>query len=309
MAVACLGMITCDILAKPIRPDVLDRDKTKVEYIKMNLGGDALNVAVNLHHLGESVSLIGKVGGDFFGRYVIDNVSAQGINTQGILETKAEDTTISIVLTHSDGERSFVYNGGAGESLQEKDIDFDLIKKARMLSIGSAFVLPQLDGLGLRNVMERAKTYGVETIMDCCGDLDQEKFNLLKPSLQYTDIFIPSYHEAKGLTGGNDLNEISAAFLAEGVKLVIIKLGNLGCYICSQEMELTIPSFKVKAIDTTGAGDTFVAGFICAYLKGWPIPDCGKFANAAGALAVQKVGANNGITSFTQVQRIMKGQQ
>lgn len=100
--------------------------------------------------------------------------------------------------------------------------------------------------------------------MDVIGDVDQDLDTLIE-SFEYTNIFIPSYNEAKYITAKTDLKEIAKTLTNYGIKIVIIKLGGSGCYIYSKGEEIRIPSLKVDVVDTTVAGDSFVAGFITAY--------------------------------------------
>jgi sugar/nucleoside kinase (ribokinase family) len=97
-------------------------------------------------------------------------------------------------------------------------------------------------------------------------------------------------------------------FLAEGVKLAVIKLGKNGCFVKSSSGEkYLLPTYTdMKPVDTTGAGDSFVAGFLAGILKGWDLHECGRFANAVGTHCVMKVGASNGIKSLEETLEFMK---
>ena len=168
--------------------------------------------------------------------------------------------------------------------------------------MGSAFGLPGLDGSGLAGVLKHSRESGIKTVLDVTCSPDKNSMEILKPALGYTNIFIPSYNEARGLTGKQSLEEMAGELLKHGVQIVVIKMGKEGCYIQTGNDKMTIPAFKVDAVDTTGAGDSFVAGFIAVYLRGLSLYDCGRFANAAGAMCVREVGATTGIRSMKEIE-------
>jgi sugar/nucleoside kinase (ribokinase family) len=130
---------------------------------------------------------------------------------------------------------------------------------------------------------------------------------LIAPCLPYLDYFIPSLEEAEMISGKSNPEEIADSFLEAGVKTAVIKLGSKGCFIKNKAGDkYFIDSFKgIKAVDTTGAGDSFAAGFITGIVKGWDLYKCGKFANAVGAHCVMKVGATSGIKTIDEIQKFI----
>jgi sugar/nucleoside kinase (ribokinase family) len=130
--------------------------------------------------------------------------------------------------------------------------------------------------------------------------------NKIEGSLCLLDWFMPSYDEAVMLSGKNKPEEISMVFSEKGVKNVVIKLGEKGCYVKPFDGSgFYSPAYKAQTIDTSGAGDAFCAGFITGMIKGWGAPDCARFANAAGAGCVSAIGTTAGIKSFDQIKEIM----
>ena len=123
--------------------------------------------------------------------------------------------------------------------------------------------------------------------------------------------FIPSLEEAVMLSGKEEPEAIADVFLAMGVKIAVIKLGKQGCFIKDLNGEKHwIPTYsKIKAVDTTGAGDSFVAGFLTGLTKGWSLYECGKFANAVGTHCVMATGASTGIKSFEETVEFMKNNE
>lgn len=309
MDVVCLGLAVCDILVKPFTPEKVKKGElTKIDTVDISTGGDAFNQAIDLSKLGINASILAKIGNDKAGDIILNAAQKNNLSTEGLSVSEDCNTTCSVVLIAEDGERSFLYSGGACEKLSIEDIDFELIKKAKVLSIGSALALPGLDGAALTKVLEKAKEFKVTTVLDVKGESCKKNFEKIKGALKYTDFFMPNYQEAQGLTGKSDLDEIADTFFSMGAKTVIVKLGDEGCFVATPDNKTIIPSFKVQAVDTTGAGDSFVAGFVASYVRGYSLLDCIKFANAVGSHCVRKVGATNGIPSFDEIEKFLEEQ-
>lgn len=306
MDVVCLGLIVCDLLVKPITKEMLDGDSTRVEFVKMNSGGDAFNVAVNLSKLGIASGIVGKIGDDPFGRFLLETAAKSKVDCRGLAVAEKSGTSTSLVMIHPDGERSFAYYGGASDQLSEEDVKDELIKDAKILSVGSALALPGLDGAGLGHILARARKLGIKTVVDVTEVKEEACREKIVPLLKNTDIFMPSCHEAKIISGREKPEDMAQVLSEKGAGLVVIKLGDKGCYVSSRQESFFMPAFGVNAVDSTGAGDSFVAGFLAAYSKGKSLRDCSLFANAAGAMCVREVGATAGIKSFEQLMDFIR---
>jgi len=130
----------------------------------------------------------------------------------------------------------------------------------------------------------------------------------LAPCLPFTDFFLPSLSEAQAITGLTDPKDVARSLRDSGVKTVGLKLGCKGCYVLSADGEVTAPSFKVNAVDGTGSGDAWDAGFLCGVLNRWDIERTALFANAVGALCVMGLGATAGVKSMAETQRFIAAQ-
>jgi sugar/nucleoside kinase (ribokinase family) len=128
----------------------------------------------------------------------------------------------------------------------------------------------------------------------------------VEPALPHLDFFLPSVAEARKISGEEEPSRIAAFALARGVKALGLKLGDEGCYLRSRDVEVTIPPFQVVAQDATGAGDSWVAGFLTGILHGWDLAEVGRFANAVGAMCVTRIGATTGIGTIAETQDFMR---
>jgi len=130
----------------------------------------------------------------------------------------------------------------------------------------------------------------------------------LEPCMEHIDYFLPSYEEARMLSGKDDLDAIADCFLSYGIKVVVIKNGSDGCFIKTQQGEKwMLPVYgNIEVKDTTGAGDSFCAGFLTGLVRQLPLEECGKLGNAVGAHCVMEVGASVGIKSYDEIRAFMK---
>ena len=157
--------------------------------------------------------------------------------------------------------------------------------------------------------MKKCKEMGKVTVLDTAWDSKGRWMQVLAPCMPYIDVFMPSIDEAIELAGGEtDPVKIADFFFSMGVGKVVIKLGSKGCYLREEKDAegVIIPCYKVQAVDTTGAGDSFCAGFLTGMAKGLSFADCGKFANAVGAHCVQAMGASTGIRSYAEIQAFIE---
>lgn len=298
--VVCLGLIVSDVIVKPVIK-LPQRGKLElVSNIQLHTGGCALNTAFVLSKLGIKTGIIGRIGNDGFGEFILKKLKEMKIDTKNLIIDKINSTSTTAVLVSEDGERSFLHSTGANSNLSEKDIDFKLLSNYKILHIGGTFLMNKLEGKPLGRVLKKAKEMNIITSVDTCWDPEGKWYELIHPLLKFTDIILPSYDEAVMISRKKKPEDIADFFLNRGPKIVIIKMGDRGCFIKNHNQSYTIPALKVKVVDTTGAGDAFVGGFLTGYLKGWGLKQSGIFANAVGALCVSSLGAFSGILSFTE---------
>jgi sugar/nucleoside kinase (ribokinase family) len=301
--VTCLGIIVADVIAKNVNdlPQVGKLDL--IEQLELHLGGCASNAAVDLEKIGIKTAVIGKVGNDGFGAFVINEMKRNGVDVQGVAVGKDGKTSASVVAVHSNGERSFLHHLGTNADFSKDDIDYSILLKSKILFVAGALLMPNFDGDPTAEVLKKAQEAGVITVMDTAWDSTGKWMKQIKPCLPYLDYFIPSLEEAEMISGKKQPEEIADVFLQAGVKTAVIKLGSKGCYIKNKPDEkYFIEAFKgIKAVDTTGAGDSFAAGFITGIIKGWDLKICGKFANAVGAHCVMEIGATSGIKKMSEI--------
>lgn len=309
--IVCVGILVADVLGKPV--DILpESGKLRlVEKISLQVGGCAANFVIDLAKLGLKSTIIGKIGDDNFGKLVLDTLNFEKVDVAGLKVDKSVSTSASMVMISEDGERSILHSFGANAKFNFNDINLELIRGSRILLIAGTFLMPEFDGEGTEKLLKYAKENGVICCMDTAWDSRGQWITKIESSLQYIDWFLPSYDEACEMSGKTIPEEIAQLFLSKGVKNVIIKLGNEGCFVKQDNKKgYPVPAFnKVKAIDTSGSGDSFCAGFVAGLYQGWDIPQCVEFANAVGAHCIMQIGTTSGIKSIEETLKFIRDQE
>lgn len=304
--VTCLGILVADVVGKPI-DTYPERGRLQlVERMELHSGGCAANTGVSLAKIGIRTAVIGKVGNDGFGDFLVQVLQKHGIDTRGVKRDEKEATSATMVMVHSDGERSFLHYIGANAALHLEDVDMDIVRQSKVLHVAGALVMPGIDGEPTAELLRRAKEMGIITSFDTVWNTSSGWMNTVKPCLPYVDYMIPSIEEAKMLTGKEHPEDIAQVFLDHGVKVVGLKMGERGCYIRTADAKISIPRYQVEAVDALGAGDAFAAGFLTGVVKGWDLEQTGRFANAVGALCVTALGATTGVRSLEETLDFMQ---
>lgn len=304
--VTCLGILVADLVGKPV--DVYpERGKlVLVDQLELHSGGCAANSGVSLAKIGVDTGVIGKVGADGLGDFMVGVLERHGIDTRGVVRDPEVGTSGTMVMVHSDGERSFIHYLGANATLTEADVDWNLLKGTKILHIAGSFLMPGIDGQPTANVLKKAKDLGITTTLDTAWDSKGRWMTLLKPCLEYVDYAVPSIEEARMVTGKHDPADVAQVLLDHGVKTVGLKMGEDGCYIRNADTEIRVPRYDIEAVDALGAGDAFAAGFLAGIYYGWDLEKTGRFANAVGALCVMALGATTGVKSLEETLEFME---
>jgi sugar/nucleoside kinase (ribokinase family) len=311
--VVCLGIMVADVVGRPLRSIPKPGKLVLVDEMDLYTGGCAINTATALAQLGLPAEVIGKIGDDPFGRFLLDTLIERGIGTRGVKRDPNIGTSATMVMVQPDGERCFVHFIGANAHLTEEDVDFEMIAGASILHVAGSLVMPGIDGRSIAELLKRAGANGVVTFLDTVWDDTGRWMKVLEPCLPHIDYFVPSLPEAQALTGLDNPTEVAYALLDHGVGTVALKMGDAGCLVISSNKQtehssaiVHIPAFQVNVVDATGAGDAFAAGFIAGVWQGWPLEQTARFANAVGALCVTGPGAAGGVRSLEQTIEFME---
>jgi sugar/nucleoside kinase (ribokinase family) len=306
--VVCLGIMVADVLGKPLKTIPEPGRLVLVDEMSLHTGGCAVNAATALSRLGIPVEIVGKVGTDPFGDFLLNTLRKRGIGVLGVSKDKNTGTSATMVMVDPEGERRFVHYIGANAMLTIEDVDMGLLLGKSILHIAGSLVLPGIDGEPTAELLRTARANGLITFLDTVWDDTGRWIELMKPCLPYIDYFVPSLPEAQEITQLDDPIDVAQSLINEGVGIVGIKMGAEGCLVMSQDGEMIrYPAYPVEVVDATGAGDAFAAGFIAGVWNGWNLEETALFANAVGAMCVTGLGASGGVSSMEHTQEfIMK---
>ena len=300
--VLSVGMMVCDISLSPVPWNILQIDSASIASPVVSCGGDALNVAVGLAKLGIKVSVSGRVGNDTNGGFIRKTCADYEIDISGLITDQTHKTAVSYVLIDPSGERHFLSNRDIFHELSDKDIPQRAIDQADIVYVGSAMAMQRMNDGGLERLFHRAKAVDKITVMDAAvADAEEPRnwMEALKPAFRYTDVFFPSFEEASAITGKTEITDIVDTFRNSGIKVLGIKLGSKGCCITDFNRVRMIPAVSgIRVVDTCGAGDSFMAGFITAMARGWDLFSSAEFGSCVAALNVQVPGSTGGIPKF-----------
>jgi sugar/nucleoside kinase (ribokinase family) len=299
--VVCAGNMVYDVLVRPV--DAVEWDTTTwVESVEPSLGGNGASTATALGILGVSVRLMAWTGRDAFGDFLLARLGSAGVDTTHVVRCDAPTAT-TIALVHGDGRRAFLHRPGASAVAfpQSCALSSDVISGASHLHVANPYGVPNLRRHAARLLTE-ARAAGMTTSLDTAWDSRGEWMKVLEPCLEHIDLLFANEQEALHLTGATDYTQAGERLREAGAGSVVLKLGGAGCAVFTRESNFVEPAYAVEAIDTTGAGDCFAAGFLAALHHDCCWRDAACFANAVGALNVQCLGATSGVLGYQETR-------
>lgn len=310
--VACIGILVADVIAKTV-DKIPERGRLGlIDGIRLYGGGCAMSAAIDLSKLGTKTAIIGKIGDDGFGKFLHSELSHYGVDTQGLMIDKNVDTSASVVLVDSGGERTFLHCPGANGAFTDEDVDLTVIENSKIVFIAGTMLMPSFDGEPCARILKKAKEMGKVTVLDTAWDDKERWMKVLESCMSYIDYFIPSIEEAMQLSGESEPYKIADCFFEKGVRTVVIKLGKDGCFVRESRADdgYEVPTYThIKVLDTTGAGDSFCAGFLYGLSHDMSIKESVKLANAVGTHCVMAMGATSGIKSFEEIKAFMESEE
>ena len=302
--VVCLGMSCVDVLIRNIRKkNIVDEDQIADEF-SLALGGDALNQCRVLNRLGVPAKLVSTCGNDQFGEIMLDLCKEEKIDTAYVQKVDNVPTSVSFVCIKKDGSRFFiVQESGSVNNFSSDNVPEDIFQEEKgILCVGSIGGSEKFSGEDYRKLFSKAHKKGYNIVADMVNNCGTDKRKEMLNALREVDYLIPSRDEVLYYTGMEDLDKGAEVLYQAGVKNLVIKDGVRGSRIYEKGIcTKIIPAYTVKAVDTTGAGDTFVGGFAAAISRGYLLQEAVRFATAVSAISVQHYGAGAEIESEQQI--------
>ena len=301
-----VGDVNADlIMAEPERPPTLGQE-ILVKDAYLTLGGATSLLAAAAARLGLAVRMVGKVGDDYLGRSLIADLQAAGVDTSLIIVDPSLRTGITVSLTWPDDRALVTYDGPIAR-LTAEEVPPAAFENTRHLHVSSFFLQKALQP-GCAGLFRRAREMGLTTSLDTGDDPADRWDSGLVEALGHVDVFFPNRREACQIAQMSD--PIAALDrLAARIPTVAVKLGREGAIASIRGQRLRVGAFRVCPVDTTGAGDSFNAGFLRAYLRGLPAEECLLWGAAAGALSTTWLGGQSAQMTAAAVERLIASER
>ncbi|HVQ36220.1 MAG TPA: carbohydrate kinase family protein [Pyrinomonadaceae bacterium] len=286
-SIVVIGELNVDAVATGLTETPRLGAEILAEDFQLTLGSASAIFASGVARLGHEVTFISKVGRDDFGDFCLAALRNIGISTRHVLRDSKEKTGITLALS-TRKDRALVTYLGTISTLKYDDVRMPLLKGKSHLHLTSYFLQHGLRA-SFPRIFEEAHAQGLTTSFDPNSDPTSSWADDIWDVLTHTDIFFLNQTEALQLTKQKGARGALKALSAR-VPCAVIKLGPKGAVAIKDGQVASVPGFKVDALDTTGAGDSFAAGFVSAFLKGQPLEECLRSGNACGALSTLKAG-------------------
>src|ERR1044072_2030902 len=301
--VLVVGELNVDIVAVGLERLPVMGAEVITKNCELTLGSASAIFAVGMARLGSPVTFVSQVGRDTFGDFCLNALKREGISTTYVQRKRTEKTGVTISLS-TVRDRALITYPGAIASFRVQEFDTSLIARHQHIHLTSYYLQRALQP-AFPGLFKKAKAEGLTTSFDPNSDPNSSWGDGIDDVLRNTDLLFVNEREATELTGLTKKRDALKA-LGELVPCAVIKLGRKGAEAIHNDRVIQHSGFKVDAVDTTGAGDSFDAGFVAAYLRGAAIEDCLRQGNACGALSTQEAGGTAGQPTSRHLSQFLR---
>jgi sugar/nucleoside kinase (ribokinase family) len=301
--VLVVGEINIDLICQGYHAFPSPGREVLVDDFRMVLGSASAICAMGLARLGTHVAFFGKVGDDPAGHFCLDAMRARGIDLDAVVVDPGLKTGVTVAIT-STADRALVSFLGSIASMNERDVPRELLSRADHVHV-SSFYLQEALRPGVEKLFREARAAGLTTSLDPGFDPSERWGPDLVETLRSVDVFFPNEVELRGLSGSDDPEE-AVRRLQNGSTRIVAKLGPRGAMaLDGGGRSVHAPAPRVEVTDTTGAGDSFDAGFLHAWLGGAELADCLRLGVACGALSTRGLGGTATQPDLAEARALM----
>jgi ribokinase len=303
--IVVVGSINTDLVSTTRKIPAIGETVIGTDF-QVHPGGKGANQAVAVARLGYPVHLIGRLGNDAFGSQLRSHLESSGVDITGVA-TSDGTSGVAVIVVSENGENSIVVTPGANSKVTPQDIEdhLDVIRNAGMVLAQLEIPPDTVDYLAMVCARER-----ISMILDPAPatDLPQGIFDhiaWLTPNQNEAAFYVGDTES----TNGRSTDEIARRLLNKGSHGVVLKMGEQGVFVASQDIVGTlIPAFKLHAVDTTAAGDAFNGGFATGLMLGKSPAESARFASAVAGISVTRRGAQPSMPTMAEVERLLQGE-
>ncbi len=302
MRIACLGLALVDAVSWPLdHYPSQSQPQVNTTHVRLQPGGGATNVAAVTARLGLTARLFAKVGDDFCGRFLCEEVAAAGVDASTVYVDPIEPTPFTFVGIGSNGERTFTHTPGCNRTFSLDEVDRDALLESDALVMPDIFALPRIDGQPAVEMLALARQRGIRTLIDETHGMGPSR-PLFELMVKEADVLAPSFQDLSAIYPRVEARVLALHLLRLGARAVVLKMGAAGCLVAENGHVHRVVAQSTNVIDATGAGDAFDAGLIVALLQGETIESAAEVATLVAAKSLQAVGAAAGVPSYSAIR-------
>jgi sugar/nucleoside kinase (ribokinase family) len=297
-----IGEMNADLILQGDVTPAFDQVEKVIDDATLTIGSSSAIFACGAARLGLRVAFVGKVGDDVFGRFMQHELAARGIDVSGASVDPTIKTGLSVILSRGVDRAILTYSGTIA-ALRYDEIDLSLLRRARHLHVGSYYMLDALRA-DIPRLFAQAKQTGLSVSIDTNYDPSEQWDAGIQTTLGYVDLFLPNETELCAITRQRSWQE-ALQQQARQTPIVALKRGVDGASVQQGAQRIDAAPLRVQVIDTTGAGDSFDAGFVYGYLAGWDVERCLRLAVACGSLSTRAAGGTGAQATLAEAMALM----
>lgn len=284
-----VGRSTLDLLVRGVTAPAGREELGLLEDYELLPGGSGLNTALALSYLGVDVAFATRVGRDAAGRLIRELIEERGILPARLVEDPLLRSPFSLITVAGDGEIGLLHHEGASRHLNAGDVSEAALRASPLVLIAGAMFMAGFDGAPSALLAQQCRRDGKRVALSTCRNTGRA--GALAPVLPHLDLIFLNRKEALEISGRSDHEAAARWFRERGTTTVAVTLGAAGAFVASSEFSGLVEGFKVHAVDTTGCGDAFVAGFLHGTLCGLGAEPSAFWGNVLGAHCARTLGA------------------
>lgn len=298
----CAGIIVADYICRPIAAWPPPGQLVLTDNLEFAIGGCAANVAVDLRKLNLNVGLSGGVGNDGFGSLISDMLGHTGVDCGRLSRSEKLPTSGTMIVNVQGEDRRFIHCVGANAEYDASAITAEVLRQTKVLYIGGYCLMQALTPDRVAKLFAEARKLGVITALDVVLPERGDFWSQLAPVLPFTDFFFPNNDEAARITGLKEPIQQAEKFVDAGCQAAVVTCGGAGTILKTASGCWKIGVHPVEAVDPTGTGDAFVAGFLYGQIHSHSPQKSLEYGAAMGASCVRSLGATTGVFNADELE-------
>jgi sugar/nucleoside kinase (ribokinase family) len=306
--IGCAGILVKDTFCGPLKALPGPGELVAIDAFKTKAGGCAANVAINLRKQNQAVELVGCIGQDAAGSYLVKELQAAQVNCDQLAYTSEYPTSETVILLVEGEDRRYLHSFGANQAFKVSDINRDWVAALHLLYLGGLFAMPGIVADELVALLAFAREQKVITVVDVVLPTDFKRAEAAERLLPHIDWFLPNDAEAAALTGKTSPLEAIRVFRSWGGRDIIVTLGDRGAVALFGNEYWRCNAYPVQTVDPSGAGDAFASGLVTGIANGWGFSRTLQYASVLGASATRMIGTTDGVLTEPQAEQIIAEQ-